>query len=274
MKKLTVVILALVIIGVAVNFIPASTYTFGTYIHKEYKDSFSSGISLEYYGIFGTVVKKNYTMYDLGVTVNITKMKTEYYHVDSKLYKVYPSPTGTGFNAKLLPAPPFYGSSVVEISNYSGNFTRSEYSLINMLFPNGNTVSDRILNFTISHSAENMNPSGYLGFPDYYFNEPNFTNIEVSYVHFGSQLAMSAFLTQASNNTINLLTYIFPSFTFNMSAIHVAGLTIMNLGTGNGVPAQDWFGWIYYGFGFAFPLNIILLLSSAILAVYVYRKAN
>lgn len=275
MKKLTVLILALVVVGVTINFIPVSTYTFGTYIHKEHRDSFSSGISLEYYGFFGAVVEKNGTLYFFGVTINITKMNAEYYQVNSKLYKVYPSTTGEeGFNAKLLPAPPFYGSAVVQIANYSGNFTSSEYSLINLLFPKGNTVSDGILNFTISDSAKNMIPSGYLGFPDYYFNEPNFTNIEVSYAYFGSQRVMSYFLGFDSNSTISLFTSLFPDFTFNVSAMHRAGPMIINIGTGNGVPAQDWFGWIHYGFGFAFPLNVILLLSSAIIAVYVYRKAN
>ncbi|WP_188681703.1 hypothetical protein [Thermogymnomonas acidicola] len=218
-------------------------------MHKEYRDTFSPGVSLEYYGTFGLVFGGNSTPYSYGVTLNVTVMGKGYYHVDSKPYEIL-SPPGakSGFNGNLLPGVPFYGPSIVQVSEYSGNLTAAQYPIIGLLFPRGNQVNSTITNFSLSTSPQNMAPGGYLGFPDYYFGNVSYSLLEISYVHFGHQMVISYLLASLGpptvNSSINLLASVFPDFGFNSSAMQRAVMLILNIGYGNAVPAQDWPGWI------------------------------
>jgi hypothetical protein len=276
MRKFTALIIALLMIGILINFIPVSTYVFNTYPHEKYHDSFQHGISLEYYGVFGSFSAKNGTSYYYGVTINITKMGSEHYEVGANLYQIYPtSQSEFIFNGNKLPGIPFLGY-VKQIDHYGGNLTGSEYALINLLFPNGNKVNAGTQNFSISSNETTMSPESYTGFPSYYFGQTNFLKSEISYVNFGTQHVMAYYLSSDSNSTVNFFTSLTPNFHFNISSMEKthSGPMILNIGRGNDSPGQNWAGWFEYGFGFVFPLNVVLLISSGVLSIYLFRRVN
>ncbi len=275
MKRIYSLILALALIGLLVNLIPMFTYASGPYLHEEYKNNFSQGTTLEYYGIFGLFPTNKGAYYDLGITINVTAEKAGSYSIQSKLYQINTSANlRAGFNGKLLPAPPFFGASVSQIADYSGDVNSSGYSLIGLLFPSGNSVSNGFQNFNISSSGKYMSPNSYLGLPTYYFGNTSISRLEVNYVNMGSQRVMSTFVASDSNDTIGFFSSLVPNFSFNQSNMGNSGPMILTLGGGNSVPAQNWLAWFEYGFNFAFPLNVILFLASGIIAVYLFRKVS
>ena len=276
MKKIIILIIVFIIFGTVINLIPVATYTFGNYIHEEYKNRDSNGISFEYYGIFGSFSPSNNSEnhYSYGITMNITKTNNTIYYVNSNLYKVCSSGSyPIGFNGNKLPNVPFLGSSVKEIANFSGNVSKNNYPILNIIFPYHHHVRSIIGNFSIQNSSVSMSPNSYIGFPKYHFGNTTFSSSELSYVHFSDQYIMAYSVASDSNNTIKLFTSIVP-YAYNNSNMMNAGPMIINIGNGNDVPTQNWLGWFELGFNYVFPLNIILLLSAGIIAIYEYRRVN
>jgi len=278
MKKQIVIFIAILItIGLGLNLIPMSEYSFGTYLPKEYKDSNSNGIKFEYYGILaGNYNKSSNCTYMLGFTSNITKCNSNTYYAQSNLYKIISKDNiPSGFNGKLLPDVPFFGSSVKEVSNFSAKLNYNN-QLINLLFPKNNDVNSIIGNFSIEKNYKNMFPEPYVGFPEYHFGKFNSYNSSaiIDYIHFGSEYHMVTLATPGrSKNAYRLFESIVPDYNYNNSQVDHSICLVIQLGAGNDAPAQNWSGWFLYGLSMYFPLNIILLIAAGIIAIYYYRKA-
>ncbi len=273
MKKIMLFILVLAVIGILINLIPVSTYFFGTEIHEKYNNDFSDGLSLDYSGIFN-LMGTNSSSNLYGFIINLTKINGNDYSVQSKLYIL----TGEViYSGNLLPSFPFQASRVIEIANYSGVLNINDSLFLSFNFPDGNVVKTSMLNFSISNSTTNMLPTNFVGYPDIHSSEisnSNFTLTKVAYVSYGSQYVMTALMSVQTKLATSLFTSMFPNYSFNESFKTHPGQLLMYLGYGNGVPAQDWLGWFEYGFSFVFPLNVILLLSAGIIAIFSYRKVH
>ncbi len=270
MKKIVVFVLVLAVIGILVNLIPAATYFFGTEIHEKYYNDFSGGLSLEYAGVFN-LAGNRYSSITYGFIINITMINANDYSIQSTLYILSGEVI---FNGNLLPSFPFKASSVSEIANYSGILSINNYPILSLIFPHGNIVKTSFQNFTISNSTTNMMPNKFLGFPDYHSGETGNFSFLIYYVSYGSQYVMANFLDSMSKSATGLFTSMFSNYSFNESFKTGLGTLYMVLGYGNGVPAQDWLGWFDLGFSSAFPLNVILLLSAGLIALFSYRKVH
>ena len=269
MRIITLFMLILLAVGILVNFIPTLSYFFGTVTHKKYYNSFSDGLSLEYCGKYSSLG----VGYTYGFIINITKINGSYYLVQSKLYSL----TGQIISSPyLLPSLPFFASSVREIYNYSAVLNINNSTFLSLIFPEGSIVKTSLLNFSIPNSITYLGPIEFLGCPGYHYFSTNDDMTCVYYILYGSQYVLVHFLAFQSKLATDLFISMFPNYSSNESSKIQFGICLsMNLGYGNGAPTQDLFSWFEYGFShYAWPINVILLFSGGILAVFNYRKTH
>ena len=267
MRVMTLFILILAIMGILINFIPEMFFYFKVVTHMKYYGKFSDGLWLFYAGIYFTI-DNNY-----GFIINITKLNASYYLVQSKLYLL---PVNSSFNPDLLPSLPFKASSIKEVDNYTAILDISNSTFLQILFPQSDLVKTSLLNFSISNSTATVGPNNFFGCPGGFRPaETGNPHIPVDYyILYGLQYLLVGFLATHTNLSTKLFILMFPNYSLSESLKTHLGNLFMVLGYGNGIPAQDWLKWITYGFSRVLPINIILLVSAGVLAIYDYRRTH
>ena len=276
MRILTIIALVFLLASVFINFIPVSAYYFGTALHEKYQGSFSNGLSLVYIGTYspGPSLNSSY-----GFVTNITKLNASYYLVKSKLYLL-----SGEVSCNALSNPPFNASRVGEIYNYSAVLNINNSTFLQILFPQNNVVRTNILNLTISNSTTDMPtprpPYPFLGYTSFYHASiqvypkiPAFIPTDIYYVLYGSQHVLSLFLsTPISNVNRELFMSMFPNYHFGKTLLTYRGSLFIQLAYGNGIPNQDWLGWLGFGFGKYAPIDMLLIIGALLVALYDQRK--
>lgn len=289
MKALTVVALALLSVGILINFIPALAYYYGTVSHEKYYGSFSNGLSLVYAVMYSPLFNSSY---NYGFIINITKLNASYYLVQSKLYLL--SGCSISFNSGFMHVSrttipsiktyllvngskdpssfPFSASYIKEVTNYSKVLNINNSTFLQILFPKSDMVETSLLNFNISSSIATIGIDKLLGCPGYHGAHIKIFNTVVDsvpigyYMQYGSQYVMDALSCDGGTNTS---TELFMSMFPNLNESHKGqqGNLVMALVYSNGVPNQDLLNWFRYGLHIFSPVNIISIFIGMVLAV-------
>jgi len=262
MRILGLIAIGLIILGVLINFVPMLSYFFKTYLPATYKGTFTEGAWLMYYGEINT-----YSVNLFAFKLNVTKLGYDSYFVNLELYKQQMELNKAyGLSADLF-------KNATKIYTYSGRVNSSSYPFLKMLFPEGNTVEVKEQNISLNYTIPGYASKTldlFIGITPYHLVNKS---IYIQYVDYGSQKVMNYLSTDYPTNlnlTKFLVDLIFPGY-WN-SSISILNI-IMKLATGNAVPSQDWLDWLNFGFSFyAFPVNVILMVAGAIIAIYYYRR--
>ncbi len=132
-----IIAVSLIAFGVLVNFLPVTSYYFGTYVHIPYKGNIRNGSTLDYYisvGPFGNNTTPN--VVQLGVAVNLTYLGNDRYQANYDVYKWIIPPGGVGgLNVKRLPKLPFFGPNGVLKIESGHKIVTSNDTLVRTLLP-------------------------------------------------------------------------------------------------------------------------------------------
>jgi len=277
MRILTIIALVFLFASVFINFIPASAYYFGTALHEKHQGSFSNGLWLIYIGTYSPGPSFNSSY---GFVINVTKLNASYYLVQSKLYLLYGNEVSCCANSN----PPFEASKVEEIYNYSAVLNINNSTFLQILFPHNNVVRTNIVNISISNSTTTYPsprpPYSFLGYTNLYHADiqiyptiPAFIPTDIYYVLYGSQHVLSLYLSSPSSNLDReLFMSMFPHYHFNQNLLTYRGSLFIQLAYGNGIPNQDWTGWLGFGFSRFASLDMLLIISALVIALYDQRK--
>ncbi|ASJ03027.1 hypothetical protein A3L09_07035 [Thermococcus profundus] len=252
------VALLLIIFGILVNFVPAASYYFGTYSHVPHKGVITNGSSLDYYMLIGPFPdNKSGQLFNLGLVINPTYRGNDEYEVGYDVYNL--SGRKGGLNPNLLPKFPFYASGGVhEVGEYH-KAVQANDDLIEHL------ISPKPLPGCWLNDTFNTFPSKFYGMPRAFMCVGNDTR--GMYVIFGDGhfVPINIHPTNAT-----FLRTIVPEEYINPESKPVVAIF---LGWGNTVPKQDWNGWLKYGFGISFPLNVGFVIIGILMLIVASRRA-
>ncbi|AJC72816.1 hypothetical protein X802_09205 [Thermococcus guaymasensis DSM 11113] len=251
------VAIAMISFGLLVNFVPAASYYLNTYIHVPYKGNIIKNSTFSYYAFVGSF-RDNKSMedYDLGMIINITYLGNSRYQVKYALYKLLPDGGKDGINLDILPKFPFYATGgVVSISKGQRTLT-SEDRLIKLLFPSNPPYGCLLNNTTHTY------PNRFYGFPKVIICTSN-PNHSIYAIYGNSRLVAINIMPK----NMSLLTSI-----VTLPKTTSSPVIAIYLGKGNTVPPQDWEGWVRYGFGISFPLNVGFVILGILLLIVASRR--
>lgn len=260
----TLLVVVMVLTGALINFIPVTTFYFGSYITEPYQNTFSDGSSLTYYGTCGLFINSTGQPYSYGFKATITDKGRGQYSMETIVYKLVG--TSIGFNINNLPSLPFSASQILEVYNHTDVVNQDSNPFLSLLLPNGTGVKTPLFSASISsNNISHLVVRPFLGYPAYHnLRLPAFDVVQ--YVHIGTQYALANM--KYSQNFSSIFHYIYPGVTGNDFS---RGASII-IGSGNSAPQQDWVGWIYYGFEASLPLNLVLLGAGLIISIIAFRQ--
>jgi hypothetical protein len=254
----------LIIFGVAVNFLPAASYYFGTYVHVPHRGSIVVGSTLDFYTFVGTFYNnKTGQSFDVGLALNITYLGDERYGVNYTVYKLLPSGEGDGLNPKLLPRFPFWAAGGVFRMGSGHGAVNSKSTLIRVLMP-VKPLPEWHVNGTV-HTF----PNKFYGFPKVIIVRDNSTPGMYALYGGGRPVAINIM-----PNSTSFLSTLFARSGMGLQDDSTVSPTVaVFLGGGNTVPTQDWAGWLKYGFGISFPLNVGFIIIGILMLIVASRRA-
>ncbi|WP_297436563.1 hypothetical protein [Thermococcus sp.] len=164
-----------------------------------------------------------------------------------------------GLNPELLPKFPFYSTGgISKVVDGQKTFT-SQDDLIKLLLPS-KPSNGCFLNNT--HTF----PNKFYGFPRVLYCGHNSTIGEYTRFQNGGILLLQVLTSN--------ITSIRPLLSLTNAPVNETDGVMMGLflGGGNTVPPQDWAGWLRYGFGTSFPLNVGFVILGMLLLIIASRR--
>ncbi|MDV3104824.1 hypothetical protein [Thermococcus waiotapuensis] len=244
----------MIIFGILINFVPVTSYYLGSYIHIPYKDSIRNGSTLEYLFFMGPFHENTTnSTFNIGVITNITYIGEDKYQLDYEGYKL----TGkkTGAYPKLLPEFPFRASGGI-VKAYEGHkVVNASNELIQFLMP------QKPLPGCLANASIHTFPNKFYGYPEVFMcPSPSIQGMYTFYKNRPVALNLNPL------NASSIIEPIMPgSYTGSVSIVSVF------LGWGNTVPPQDWTGWVRYGVGLYFPLNVGFIIIGILMLIVASR---
>ena len=253
-KKLAVLIVAF---GILVNFIPVASYYLGTYIHVPFRGVLKEGSTFEYSSAIGTFHDKGGEPFALGLVLNLTYEGQKGYAVTYNIYKLRGGQWKVDPNAR--PDTRFYASGGVNLIVHGEKNVSPNDRLVDIVLPNS---VPGLCNRTTFHTF----PNHFYGFPRVFECNHNETVGMYTKLHDGRRLLLQVYTSDTSE--INSL--------LSLAGTHVNGTEELVMGLflsgGNTVPPQDWTGWIKYGFGASFPLNVGFVVIGMLMLIMASRR--
>ncbi len=260
-----VLAVVLVSVGLIINVVPVATFYFGTYDHFSHQNSMSAGSDFTYYGTYGAWLSgRNNTSYAYGFEVQLIYDGGNNFHLLSTVYCL----TGQSISMSIfrLPGDPFYASTQHEVFTNEVAANVSSNMFLSMVISSGGSIDTQVLKFSIKTSGFHTFAYPYVGYPTYYGTTlPLLDNL--TYVKVGNQYLMSSL--NYDGNLTELFRSLWPDMPINNSTYASTG---MYLAGGNTGITQDWVGWLSYGAGTSFPVNVVLITAGVIFAMILIRR--
>ncbi len=254
--------LILMVLAVIMLLLPVSTYYMGHYRASKFKGVLGPGSQLRYYGVVGQFPSDSGKSMSLGFEVNVTYLQGGEYNVSYSVYKLFGN---GGVNVDRLPELPLYADSIKKVKD-GWYLSRGEGLIASLITDN----IDRKILFGKGH----VSPSPVYGYPFVYF-----TVYGNDYIRYnGTYVAVSVSVSHpctAFNSMYNitpLCEKLSSLYGVNTSAVEKDLVAQMYFGGGNSVPTQDWRGWIKYGIGYSFPVNVALVLIGLVVMIIESRE--
>ncbi len=258
-KTLGLILMALAVI---ILLLPVSAYYMEHYRVSEFKGVLGPGSQLRYYGVVGQFPSGSGKSMSLGFELNVTCLHEGEYNVSYSVYKLFGN---GGVNIDRLPELPLYADSIKKVKD--GWYLSKGEGLIASLIKNR---IDRKILLERGH----VSPSPAYGYPFVYF-----TIYGNDYIRYnGTYVAVSVSVPHpctAFNSMYNiepLCEKLSSLYAVNTSAVEKDLVAQMYFGGGNSAPDQDWRGWIKYGIGYSFPVNVALVLIGLIVMIIESRE--
>ncbi len=254
--------LILMVLAVIMLFLPVSAYYIEHYRNSEFKGVLTPGSQLRYYGVVGQFPDDSGKTVSIGLAVNVTYIQRGEYNISYSVYKLFGN---GGVNIERLPKLPFYAESIKKVKD--GWYLSGEKGVVTSIVRH--SIGRKVI-FRRGH----VSPSPAYGYPIVYF-----TIYGNEYVQYnGTYVAVSVSVPHpctAFNSIYNitpLCEKLSTLYGVNTSAVEKDLVAQMYLGGGNSVPNQDWRGWIKYGVGYSFPVNVSLVLIGIIVMIIESRE--
>ncbi len=254
-KKLAIL---LIVFGILVNFIPVASYYLGTYVHVTSRGALRKGSTFEFCSGVGTFYdKKTKEPFALGFVLNLTYDGPKDYVVTYNVYKLKGSRWKVNPNTR--PDSRFYGSDGVEFIEHGKKILSSNDGLVHLVFSG-------LVSSSCNLSTFHTFPNRFYGFPRVF--ECNHNGTVGMYTRFqdGKVLLLQ---TYTSNMTLINSLLSLTNVSVNETGGEVMGLFLSG---GNTIPPQDWAGWLKYGFGVSFPLNVGFVIIGMLMLIVASRR--
>ncbi len=246
----------MIFFGLLINFVPVTSYYLGSYVHITYKGPIRNGSTLEYLFFMGSFHDNTTNRtFNIGVIANITYLGENKYRLDYEGYKL----TGQkgGAYPKLLPKFPFRASGKITKVYEGHKVVNASSKLIRFLMP------QKPLPGCLANTTFHTFPNKFYGYPKV-FGCPA-PSIQGMYTFYKNRPVA---INLDPLNASSVIKPIVPgSYTGPVSVVSVF------LGWGNTVPPQDWRGWVRYGLGLYFPLNVGFVIIGILMLIVASRRA-
>ncbi len=261
-----VLVLVLIVAGIAITISPVITYATGQYSSEEFHNSIQPGSFFTFVGAAGGYSASSKSPFNYGILINVSFINNMKAEVELTLFSL--GGNHTGFNIQLLPKLPFIASSVTSIytDSFSTNLTSSP--ILPILFINSTNRNSVIGNLSVNDTSFTSAPYANLGNPQYDYISINGTPTLNYYVIYSNMKVLTDF-SLFNGQAVPLMKWIYPYF--NSSEDNIANLVI-EFGSSNTSPVQDWGAWFQWGFAITFPINVVLIGAGIILYILRFRR--
>ncbi|MGC8619473.1 MAG: hypothetical protein ACP5LA_03040 [Thermoplasmata archaeon] len=269
MNKIINNLLVIILIGfgAGIGFLPMMEYYSGPYHAETYYNSIRAGSEFTFVGTVGGYNNSSRSGFTYGFLINVTFLNTN----EAQVYiTVFQLPENAGyFNIFLLPKNPFYPEPI-KIDQFNYKTSISSSPLLKLLFLSTYSSDTLIGNITLNRTNFNMQPYPNFGMPNLNYIVVNGTNTPFFYILY-ENFRVLGYLAEMPHlvNFLPLIKDIYPGA--NYSKLNCQIFTIQ-FGSSNTAPPQNWAAFYMWGFGMAFPLDIIIIAAGIILYVMRFRR--
>ena len=244
MRAAAIAFIALLVAGVALNFVPMFSYGTATYLQEEFHNQFKKGVEFDYLIMYTGNGPEGITNY--GIMMNFSYQGDNVFKTTGTMYTL--SGSHVGMSIYLLPGFPFTGDSTL-VKSESAIILWNNSSMMKCFFSQKNNVNGGMFSVQIENETQAFGPFPYRGYANYQLaSVPG-----IDYLSYPGWYVLADDLTNDVNYS-NLLSF----FQVDSSSTLPYNSNIA-IGILNDAPQQDWGSWLTLGYDEVFPINIGLI---------------